>query len=147
MSAPYNSIFGVQCPKFKFSTDADVELTYAVIEVDEPDVKRTTHESIITKAKSYSDFGVHYNFEVLEYLYKYGATAQTKFTTIYGYKDKLVKLWRRKDKNHFMNSASGIVYFKITEVIPIWFNSPERSDMLRIKFESTALVDLTKLLS
>jgi len=138
------SIFGDNEPKIVTLSDVTINLDKTLIVKDEPDYRRIRQEDVVSSAGIiYNNTrGMHWLFWVTIHLFKYSTDHGDKFDALYDTLNKNVTLHRHRDKDSFKDSNGNVVPFYFAEIVPFYFDSPNYRDVLLLKFESTAFVDL-----
>lgn len=136
------SIFGVLAPKISYGSN-NILYDYVNILRDEPEWYGTIRESAINSTRNMLSNGDHWAFDIIMNLFKY-ADPLAKFTQVNGARFQEVTLWRRRDRDAFKDSSGTIVKFFVTEIIPVYLDTPEYPDRLIIKHVSKKYVDISQ---
>jgi len=139
-------ITGVQEPKFITQGGTTVNLQYAKIIANEPEYRTLEQESVLNNYINHIHLGVHWIFKVRIHLYKYAANAAiTAYNNLIQYLGDDVYLYPHKEGNTFVDSTGSDVLFRIQEVTPAYFDTPDFKDIILMTFKSSKLVDLSEL--
>jgi hypothetical protein len=105
------------------------------------------HQSLISKKRSYSDYGDHWYFGITLNLYKYADLTKTdlenyaimkaKYLEIKSHLNNLVYLYPHSDGSPFIDNEDNQILWKLFLVQPVWIFSPKFPDRLKIQFETT----------
>jgi|GEM_PF-3569820 len=126
---------------FTMSLEYTVNLNYAVVQQDEPDLQQLVHEAPLHGERVYVDRGEHWVFDVVLNLWKY-SNVSSKFQEINFYRRKKVTLWRHSDGERMLDPDGNTADFIIEEVRPFYLNRNDYQDRLLLKFRSLQWVDL-----
>ena len=139
-------ITGVGIPKFIDQASNEVLLEYAKILEDAPSYRTIEQESVINNYINNIHLGVHWVFQVRIHLFKQGPnTAITKYAELISYLGSEVYLWRHEKGNAFQDSSGANVLFRVQEVTPSYFETPDFKDIITIIFKSVRPIDLSKI--
>lgn len=141
-----NSIFGIEAPQFEVDSEI-ILLDHVVInkENDFFDYDDILHESVFNRYRVWTDMGDHFNFRLLMYLFKYEFPEQ-KYQELKQYHRSLVKLWRRRDGNPFVDKAGQPVLFRFDQLNQSFLHDVLYPDVLTLVFKSQDPVDISKTL-
>ena len=139
-------IFGTRIPKFIDQSGNTVSLEYAKILEDAPSYRMVEQESVINNYINNIHLGVHWVFKVRIHLYKHGASAAiTAYNNLIQYLGTDVYLYPHSEGNTYKDSSGNDVLFRVQEVTPAYFETPDFKDIILMSFKSTKLVDLSEL--
>lgn len=141
-----NSIFGIEAPQFEADSEI-ILLDHVVIgkENDFFDYDDIKHESVFDRYRVWTDMGDHFNFRLLMYLFKYD-DPQAKYDELKLYHRSLVKLWRRRDGQPFVNRDGDPVLFRFDQINESFLHDVKYPDILILVFKSQDPVDISKTL-
>lgn len=141
-----NSIFGIEAPQFEVDSEI-ILLDHVVInkENDFFDYDDILHESVFNRYRVWTDMGDHFTFRIIMYLFKY-AEPQAKYDELFQYHRRLVKLWRRRDGNPFVDVNGDEVLFRFDRIDKSFLHTINYPDVLTLVFKSQDPVDISKTL-
>jgi len=134
--------YGTAAPKFVSGINT-VHLDCAKILTDRPVYDYEEQPSVLNGHINHIKGGMHWLYIVRIHVYKEGESIANE-NKLLSYLGKDVVLYRHREAFPFKDSAGDNVLFRVQEVTPDYFNTPDYKDIIDIRFKSSDYVDLTK---
>lgn len=133
-------LFGQTAPKFVVGTNT-LLLDYVKIEKDAPVLDMIEQESVITGKRDFIIKGKHWDFELVQHLWKVGSTKTYYETVKSTYEGAIGSLYRHRDAPPFTEQ------FILYSVEEYYLEQFKKQDILVYKFKSIDYVNIINTLT